>query len=807
LSGGVEEQAEDLVHDAFVHFSLQKPNLNTIESLDAYLYRVLRNLRISQARRAAAAQNSTVRLSDFDSAQVGLHAASGGDRARAEAELRAICDYACARRVESKTASTLILRFFHGYYPSEIMKVVRAPGQAVDKMLWIARREIRGHIDSVRFENATPSADIIGELRERIFDSCETPCPSRRDWREVYRTSSGGPLDVAPLAHLVSCRKCLATVNQLLALKPLDDRDPPEMLGPADRPRRLRRESGRRTSETIEHQPKELHILVNGFEVFSQEISSPLTHFHLTMNAEERPGFVEVVSEQGVRLLFLPVDSPPDGPVKHTAAAELSCERRLEVSVQFHALRPMLELRYAQSSYGPVSEIPVAPSLEAVPRQHVLWDILRWLRQPALLGGVVLLSGVAALLIRWIQPRPVSAAAILDRAIASEARADEAPGLAQHRVLRFEARSRTTGSGTMTGHVEVWRNPHRHLKRVHLLDEQHRLANVPASAWQTDLSAADFAKTVPRETLTASEDAGSIRLFAAGGQELRLARLDLHAVERVITDASNIYRLIEEEAETVPEVRVPAGVFEAPPSTPRIEEPARRLSAVDLRDTEIEVLRLLNQVSALTGEDVNVAATSAGVSVRAVVETQQRKQELLSALDAVAGPRVRVQILTMDEAVRESAQHPSRVVIRDIEVRSGEIPAGAELRKLLDAERARGFADDILRHSLQARMHARAFQIVSTRDVEDPRVRTMLHEHVSVIGEETATIRRHLEPIFPPPPSVGAGKGADLYSLVIRQDTLLRAMFSISSDAQSHPIDTSELWNTIAAVERAASSQ
>jgi DNA-directed RNA polymerase specialized sigma24 family protein len=41
LANGIESQAEDLVHDAFVHFCLQKPNLATIENLDAYLYRVL----------------------------------------------------------------------------------------------------------------------------------------------------------------------------------------------------------------------------------------------------------------------------------------------------------------------------------------------------------------------------------------------------------------------------------------------------------------------------------------------------------------------------------------------------------------------------------------------------------------------------------------------------------------------------------------------------------------------------------------------------------------------------------------------
>jgi DNA-directed RNA polymerase specialized sigma24 family protein len=804
LTGGAEAQAEDLVHDAFVHFSLQKPNLSAIENLDAYLYRVLRNLQVSQARRAAAAQKSTLRLSDYDSAQLGLHAAPADDRTRAEGELRAICEYACGRKAESKTASALILRFFHGYYPSEIMKISRTPGQAVDKMLWIARREIREHIEPERIHQGAPSADIISELRQRIFASRDTPCPSRREWREVYRNASGGPVETALLAHLVRCRQCLATVNQLLGLKPLDDRDPPEMLGSGDRPKRIRRESERRTSDTVAHKPKELHILVNGFETFSQEISSPVTHFHLAMNGEERPGFVEVISEQSVRLLFLALDPPPDGPVEQRAAASFDSERRLEVSVQFQAVRPILELRYAEPPAPLFDDLDSAP----FPRRVRSRDAQgAWFRQPLMFGAAVLLAGIA-LMFHWLHQPPVSAAAIMDRAIAGEARTEAIPGVAQHRILRFEARKRSPGSSTASAHVEVWRHLRRSLKKVRLLDDQHRLDGVPASAWQTDLSAADFARQVPGETLTARQDLGSIRLLASGGQELRLARSDLHAVERISTDASYIYRLIEEESETLPEAQVPAGVFDAPATLPRNEAPTPRAAANEPGDVEIEVLTLLNSVGALTGEDVSVEAGGPGVTVRAVVESEQRKLELLRVLEPAASDRLRVQIRTVDEAVRESVQSPARVVMRNIEVRSGEVPAYADLRRLLDAEQAHHFADDMLRHSLQARVHARAFQMLNARNAQDPRVRRMLQEHAAAIASETATIRRHLEPIFPPAASTDSmPEEAALYSLVIRQDTVLRAMFSIPSGPPPGRIDTNELWNVIAAVERATSSQ
>ena len=47
------DQAEDLVHDAFVQFTFTRPNLEVINNLDGYLYGILRNLRLLQMRRAS----------------------------------------------------------------------------------------------------------------------------------------------------------------------------------------------------------------------------------------------------------------------------------------------------------------------------------------------------------------------------------------------------------------------------------------------------------------------------------------------------------------------------------------------------------------------------------------------------------------------------------------------------------------------------------------------------------------------------------------------------------------------------------
>src|SRR6266508_1457191 len=72
LTEGQRSAAEDLVHDAFIQFTLKQPNLAAIESLDDYLYVMLRNLHISQARRASQTPTIQLAISDYDTAEIGL---------------------------------------------------------------------------------------------------------------------------------------------------------------------------------------------------------------------------------------------------------------------------------------------------------------------------------------------------------------------------------------------------------------------------------------------------------------------------------------------------------------------------------------------------------------------------------------------------------------------------------------------------------------------------------------------------------------------------------------------------------------
>ena len=101
LTGGDAARAEDLVHDAFVHFTLARPDLARMQNLDGYLYRMLRNLNTSQMRRAARRREDAPAVVEYDSAEFVLRAADPRDLIRVQDDLRQVCHYATLRKESS----------------------------------------------------------------------------------------------------------------------------------------------------------------------------------------------------------------------------------------------------------------------------------------------------------------------------------------------------------------------------------------------------------------------------------------------------------------------------------------------------------------------------------------------------------------------------------------------------------------------------------------------------------------------------------------------------------------------------------
>jgi DNA-directed RNA polymerase specialized sigma24 family protein len=531
LTEGDRERAEDIVHDAFIQFTFSRPDVSSIENLEGYLYGMLRKLHLSQMRRDSRSRIQPHFLVEYDSAETGLHLIDPRDRLQAQEELRRVCHYACTRKETSKAGSVLILRFFHGYYPSEITKVIRGTRHAVDLRLRSARAEAKATLanpEALVFLNDKPAPDIrekllaqstvefLAELRRTIFRSCHGDCLSPEQFDSIYGPHSEALITCETLAHIVSCESCLDGVNKLYGLPFLSERyavdtmgkdDSSKGGGPGDGTGSVGGDKGvarcrRRAREVFEHRPQELHISVNGFIQGSQKVNSEQSEQTLDIDMAEQIGFVEVFSEQETRLLFLDVDPPPSGAVEQRTRVELSNERTLELTLSFRGPWPTLHTVYndpvfkaeheSESEIEPewaVSEPQLPRAKEKAVRgagrnilttavtrlRRVLGQGSFWLRPGVVTAIVVLILTVAVLsLYRRMQPPALTAANLLEQSTQAEETIASRPDTVLHRSLQLEERS-SSGDLLARSRVDVWQSTERGVVARRLYNEKNAL--------------------------------------------------------------------------------------------------------------------------------------------------------------------------------------------------------------------------------------------------------------------------------------------------------------------------------------------
>ncbi len=240
------EMAEDLVQEVFVRFTSGNPNVVAIDNIDNYLYAVLRNLHLAHIQRTT--KQRLEQLSTFEDDATGLDRRLVTDpqpQIRVQDELRAICRYACIRKETSISGSVLILRFFLGYFPTEVAQLIRCPRNVVEVRLNSARREAQGFLANPNsltsfarsFTCHTPrlcsvqhTSNILDELRQEIFAAQRSPCLTSRELLDIYSYEKV-KLTCRALSHLVSCPCCLNEASNLLGLQPLHERNPNDVLG------------------------------------------------------------------------------------------------------------------------------------------------------------------------------------------------------------------------------------------------------------------------------------------------------------------------------------------------------------------------------------------------------------------------------------------------------------------------------------------------------------------------------------------------------------------------------------------------
>ncbi len=233
-----QELAEDMVHDTYLRLQGRRHILETVKDTNAYLYTTLKNEYISNLRKLQPEQLSTA---ENEIASATFLSTDPRMQLEVRDDLRAVCVYSCIRKETSKSASILIMRFFHGYSADEISQILNTSRNTIEARLLAARRELRlffdsPSIDPVEFagfdrkqkkKRIKNPVDLVSELREMVFSAKSERCPSPEKFREIYALGKNG-FSRELLSHLVSCRECLEVVNKMLCFPPLSERHPLE---------------------------------------------------------------------------------------------------------------------------------------------------------------------------------------------------------------------------------------------------------------------------------------------------------------------------------------------------------------------------------------------------------------------------------------------------------------------------------------------------------------------------------------------------------------------------------------------------
>ncbi|MEQ1909395.1 MAG: sigma-70 family RNA polymerase sigma factor [Vicinamibacterales bacterium] len=552
LVGGDAASAEDLMQDAYIAFVVARPDLDGIANLGGYLATVVRNVHISRMRRKANQRVIHVPIEEYDSAELALGATRPDDRVVARNALVLVCQHVCARKDGSKAASVLALRFFHGFYPTEIARIVGVPGRAVHDWLWQARTEAQAMLaDSApsapaparrlpwHVEAAMTSDDpavILRALQKAIFATVRPPCLTTDDIRARYERGDATPLGISMLSHLASCRRCLDRVSVMLGLPPLDERsslDPKDSSSggdpgaPSALPLPFQRVARRRVRDVLEHRPRELQISVNGLPVGILAAEAARNRVSWTVRADEPLTFADVHSEQGLRMALLSLSPPTDGALVQAAHVALTDHRWIDVSIDFSETHPAITVEYVDPSFAtaPVRQTPcerhVAMPVEPEPAEpratgwRDRWSrIVEWwtgARAAFLIPAAGLLAVTTVAGMWWsagVLDRDGPASSLVARAAEAEAGEALPADLAAHGAFDFAVRRLDTGIVESSHRIETWIRGASRLRAIRVFDatggvvagqwtdrdgQETRLALGPLDeVWQQPLSAAAF---------------------------------------------------------------------------------------------------------------------------------------------------------------------------------------------------------------------------------------------------------------------------------------------------------------------------
>ncbi len=352
--------------------------------------------------------------------------------------------------------------------------------------------------------------------------------------------------------------------------------------------------------------------------------------------------------------------------------------------------------------------------------------------------------------------------------------------------------------------------------------------------------------TVPAVQVNVGQIADAVFIVRAKDWQPSTLRLNVRAEA-----ANRTYELTEDLSEVLSLAQVDPKIFAnetvalapTPKASPQMSPASAPLAKLNpsvlplvtsplaTADLEVEALQLLNQVGADLGEQISVKRTQEGtLQVSGIVETEQRKTEILNALAPIRNnPAVRVEIQTVAEAVAKQTNTPNpSPSTRAVEIAGNTMATEPEVRAYFAREGAdtdqvvRRFAARMVGLSNQGMDHLWAMKrLLSQFSPEEqrsltPEARTkwlaMIRAHARSYQQNTQSLRRELQPIFFPGQSTAGaspeGVIADtnelgraieqLFELGSSNDRVIRSAFTTSTGGvMTTVIKAPQFWQSL----------
>ena len=731
---GDRSTAEDMVQDTFVQFAISDPELDDPQNVEALLYTYLKHVHMAHLRRLQKYPLQNLSIAEFDSINVGLRQSPSANPLDIQNNLRRILAYLCWRKDSAKSASILILRFFYGYFPEEITRIGLVSRPVVDNGLRAARKDLKRHLSDsgkvrvlrlddvpefVHSSMVLPTEQFVDELREILLNSRRGACLPAEQLSARYSVEPPKPIECELLAHIVSCQRCLDVVTHSQKIPPLAERSFEGALVERHNPKpeskeitfvkkedTLKRSLGivrNRIQEVLEHQPRSLTLVVNGHVVATQDVSLAVCKQEVEIKIGEQIELIEVLSEQGLCLLAMPVSSvPPNVPPEVYRQVRLSCGRTVEAWLRFTSMGPRVETSYRDpallaaveestesdgrdatdknSDHG-VAAVAVEPP-GPQPRKPLwpkLWAKLKQIPIPSMnptfaTALILAASSLLCFILWWNQPPHLTANALLVRAEALDSAAQKSatPGVVLQQI-KIKTPQRIVNRSIYRDAQGV-----RHPKKqaLGLADEQlkDRLALAGVN-WDEPLSAFSYQdwhdhQHIRKDSIK-KEGAHLLKLTTTVPdgpilqESLTVRDSDFHPVARTIElhDAGTVeiaelsYDVLPWSAAREEWFESPATLLSGPDASPHASILPRLPylpSEMELDGAELEARVVLHQLGADSNERIEIGRSSTGVQVKGIVATSERKREIETHLHQV--PYVMSAIFTFQEfEARQSA--------------------------------------------------------------------------------------------------------------------------------------------------------